>query len=975
MHNKFLKGSEWNKWDLHVHTPASVLTNEFGDDWDNYVKILFKKAIENKIVAIGITDYYLIDGYKKIKREYLENSAKMKELFSDDEILAISDILVFPNLEFRINKLVISKETDLQWNRKVNFHVLLSDKILLEDIEENLLNRLTFEDIGVSEGSSQELTLTKRNLETFGQRLKKEQAEFASKPDIYVGMLNASISDTELVKLLSSNNKVFQGKYLLGLPSDEDLSIVSWKSQGHTARKVLIQKSHFLFSSNPKTVKFGLGETHNSEEEFISEFKSIKPCLWGSDAHSFEKLFKPDLNKFTWIKSNPTFEGLKQVIYEPAERVKIVENCPEEKTPYLVIDKVRFVDKTDNKNFSKNWIELNQNLNTIIGGKSSGKSLILFHIAKTLSPKQIKEKTEIVAGFNYDEFLQKHPFDFEILWKNGVVHKLSDTPAEQDVLITYVPQLYINHLAEKEGFKHLSDLINTILKQNENFYAFIENQNSNILGCKTIIQQNIDELLQLRDLVKEINKEKQAIGEKEKIVTETKRLSTLIDNLRKLSGFSEIENKQYEKLIKTFDFQTKKLIQYQNIKTSLNSFSFFHSNIFDKYIKQIEIETSKYKSTVIEQRILSRLFNQITKSNTLANTEIQDSFTNYLQKIDEKIKKHKTQLTVIEQNLKPFQNKIKNQDLLKKYLQELDIQNNKTIELDKKDKKLKEIIENGKNVNLLILGKYSELFENYKLIETELQKEEFKKIGEELELESELFFDTNAFQAFTNLFDNRSHLSNTFYTAFNGSNEFNYSRDNHLQTIRLVFDNLKDLSNLSLRTYTTPKQLYSTLLEDYFKFNYSIKYKGDNILKMSPGKKGLVLLQLILHLSNASHPILIDQPEDNLDNRTIYDELKQYIRGKKTKRQIIIVTHNANLVVATDAENIIVANQSGQQHGKDKKEFLFEYISGGLENTFSDPEQEGILYKFGIKEHVCDILEGGKNAFLKREEKYGFIND
>lgn len=58
----------------------------------------------------------------------------------------------------------------------------------------------------------------------------------------------------------------------------------------------------------------------------------------------------------------------------------------------------------------------------------------------------------------------------------------------------------------------------------------------------------------------------------------------------------------------------------------------------------------------------------------------------------------------------------------------------------------------------------------------------------------------------------------------------------------------------------------------------------------------------MLELSNSTHPILIDQPEDNLDNRTIYSQLKDFIRKCKQKRQIILVTHNANLVVAADAE-------------------------------------------------------------------------
>jgi hypothetical protein len=54
-----------------------------------------------------------------------------------------------------------------------------------------------------------------------------------------------------------------------------------------------------------------------------NEFGAIKPCLWGSDAHSLEKLFKPDLNRYTWVKADLNFSGLKQVVYDPESRVKI----------------------------------------------------------------------------------------------------------------------------------------------------------------------------------------------------------------------------------------------------------------------------------------------------------------------------------------------------------------------------------------------------------------------------------------------------------------------------------------------------------------------------------------------------------------------------------------------------------------------------------------------------------------------------
>lgn len=95
------------------------------------------------------------------------------------------------------------------------------------------------------------------------------------------------------------------------------------------------------------------------------------------------------------------------------------------------------------------------------------------------------------------------------------------------------------------------------------------------------------------------------------------------------------------------------------------------------------------------------------------------------------------------------------------------------------------------------------------------------------------------------------------------------------------------------------------------------------------------------------------------------------IKQKKKERQIIIVSHNANLVVATDSENIIVANQAGQDGLGDTCKYQFEYVNGAIEHTFKqDTSIKEVLYQQGIREHVCDILEGGNEAFKKREKKY-----
>ena len=174
--------------------------------------------------------------------------------------------------------------------------------------------------------------------------------------------------------------------------------------------------------------------------------------------------------------------------------------------------------------------------------------------------------------------------------------------------------------------------------------------------------------------------------------------------------------------------------------------------------------------------------------------------------------------------------------------------------------------------------------------------------------------------------------------------------------------------------YNAKTFISNVLSNNWFKLEFNVDYENDKLNDMSPGKRSFVILKLILDFSNKTCPILIDQPEDNLDNRAIYNELVKYIREKKKERQIILVTHNPNIVVGADSEEVIVANQNGKNAPNDGA-IQFQYVSGSLENSSPRITDNNVpmLKRCGIREHVCDILEGGENAFRDRENKYGFF--
>ena len=191
----------------------------------------------------------------------------------------------------------------------------------------------------------------------------------------------------------------------------------------------------------------------------------------------------------------------------------------------------------------------------------------------------------------------------------------------------------------------------------------------------------------------------------------------------------------------------------------------------------------------------------------------------------------------------------------------------------------------------------------------------------------------------------------------------------------VTVDNVSKLINaivngtIRLIKNKTPENILRELLGDWYNSTYKVSMDGDLIDEMSPGKKALVLLKMLISLAESTCPILIDQPEDDLDNRSIFDELIPYIKKKKIKRQIIVVTHNANVVLGADSDEVIVANQAG--NNSPNRGFRFEYRSGSIEDDL--PEEEGrtdTLGKQGIQQQICDILEGGKPAFDLRKHKY-----
>lgn len=145
--------------------------------------------------------------------------------------------------------------------------------------------------------------------------------------------------------------------------------------------------------------------------------------------------------------------------------------------------------------------------------------------------------------------------------------------------------------------------------------------------------------------------------------------------------------------------------------------------------------------------------------------------------------------------------------------------------------------------------------------------------------------------------------------------------------------------------------LYSV---DHIEVTYSLEYDGLDVARLSPGTRGIVLLLLYLAIDQAeSDPMIIDQPEENLDPESVFSELVTLFQVASARRQIIMITHNANLVVNTDVDQVIVAHCDSLEEGKLP---CLSYVSGGLEDPI-------------IRKSVCLVLEGGEEAFRQRARR------
>lgn len=924
---KYNRGSEWRKWDLHIHSDAS--------DGKMTCKQILDKAIENEIDVIALTDHHTFKNIDNIK------------VLSKDK-----DISVISGIEFRT-----------EYGKK-SVHILA---LFPDEINGITLNAKNLTDLILSP-----LGLAEINIITKGKAklIEEGKAEVTDKKAFERGMFLVQVDFKDAANLVHKYGGVIiphAGKKDNGI--DEEMRHEGKKNT--TLYDSLGTVKEELFKDNYIDI-CEISKENDSEQFYLDKFN--KPSIITSDAHELNEVG----SKYTWIKADPTFEGLKQITYEPRNRVKIQTLKPDTKNSRHIISEIQF--KSSDKLFGNQKILLNENLNAIIGGKSSGKSLLLHSIAESIDPEQVKRiNTKLnFKGYSFDN----ENYDFEVTWKNNEKDILSNF--NEDIKtrkITYIPQLYINYLAEKNNKKEINTLVGNILLQNFEFKTFFEEKKLEIDRISQKTELELSNLLAVKSNAIELNKQIKEVGASKVIAEAIKKIELQITEGQKLSNLSPDDINKYNELIKKKEKSDKEL---QLILTKIN--------VLQKFSEELQTSKNELVGINHQEDYLSQkgkldkildVFTEIPEEISNIKLLISKHFDVIIMNLQSEISKLKLvdfklntekDIKQINIELTPFLKKLESQKELKKISEQLEKEKKKKEKSVLFEKQYSSALEEYRNTKKRITNLLRERFSIYQDIVIKINETK-SEIGEEITLKCSLFYEKEKLSLYEQV-NKAAIASNNIFNRLFSENLVNYDLipDLFHDIINVQDDNSLKLSNdeiIPLKQKTTIDEIFKGLIKDNFELDYKVTYQNDELLSMSPGKKGTVLLILFLQINSAEYPILIDQPEDNLDNRTIYDLLCKMVKEKKIERQIIIVSHNANLVVATDSENIIVANQEGQDPEKKKSEYRFEYVNGALEfSSLKNEKIKGVLYQQGIKEHVCDILEGGNEAFKQRERKY-----
>jgi hypothetical protein len=990
MAGQLSRGSVWHRWDPHIHTPGTILADQYpaADGWELFLTRI--ESSEPRVRALGVTDYYSTATYEQAVAH--KAAGRMPDVD-----------LIFPNVELRLG-------IGTDKGSPVNFHLLVSpdDGDHLARLHA-FLSDLRFEAKGeryrctpaditrLGRAHDSNATSNQRALEVGTNQFKVDLANLreAMKASDWA---RANI----LIAVPASNRDGTAG--LQGDPSLERL------------RREIERASQIIFSGRPADRQFWLGKGPVARETLVSEYDGLKPCLHGSDAHRPDMVAAPAQDRRCWLKGRVTFETLRQACLEPEMRVFVGTAAPPAAQPSQVMTEV----EVKGAPFLRDAVvPLNPGLIGIIGARGSGKTALADLIAAGSAALSLKANKLSFVHRARDHLAGA---TVELNWDDGsacsetIASVLEADGEGGEPQVRYLSQQFVDRLCSAEG---LTDELLTEIQR----VIFLAHPTEDRLGAT-----DFDQLLDLRaesartargqaeDELRDLSTEFVSERAKEASIGPLRvRLTTLQVTIAKAqadrtalvgkSGGDQVRLNAYNVVAGALQKRRSEHEQLERRRNALDTLArevaLARTRTFPDALRQMrqrheaaqmpEALWPRFEQTFagdVDGAIAGERTAVVTSLTALAGTPVAAAagtspLATYLPQGTQLATLSIAVLAAETQRLEGLIGVDRaaakalgtlNSKIAADEGQAANLQ--RQIETaDKAPARLLEIRGERRTAYTRVfdalVAEQAELSRLYAPLATRIEAESGSARNLSFEVRRRVDIDAWARkgEALLDLRKGSKLRTGTLADLARASllPAWSTGTAEEVSTALATFREAHDPAIIQCCPYDrrNPTEaadyrqwagdvsawLYGT---DHIQIAYGIQYDGTDVERLSPGTRGIVLLLLYLAIdTDDDRPLIIDQPEENLDPRSIFVELVERFRSAKQRRQIIIVTHNANLIVNTDADQVIVASCGPHRPGQLPE---IRYQSGGLEDL-------------AIRESVCNILEGGEDAFKERAKR------
>lgn len=953
-------GSIWRQWDLHFHTPSSFDYKHKGATNEALVEGL----IESGIQVVAVTDHHQID------------VGRIRAM----QAAAGDRLTVLPGIELR---------SQLGASASVHFIGVFSEDADLEDLWTKL----------------QGLDISPADVRKVGDER------------VFVGFERGC----DLIHQLGGIVTVHAGKKSNSIENINNAEVLRQAVKADYARRYIDA--------------YEVGRLEDCDGYRRVVFPAIgksMPLLLCSDNHDIRSY---GVRTPMWIRADPGFAGLLQLLNEPEGRIFLGES-PESvlrvrRNPTKYISQVSFKRSGQARNDEK-WfsgqVELNHGLVAIIGNKGSGKSAL----ADIIALLGDSGASEHFSFLNPKRFLEPkanlgEKFQAEFRWFSGApVSRRLD--AEVDPIsaeqVKYIPQGFLEAICNPSGAgggEFYSELMQVIFSHVDDADRLGRNSLEELIDYLTKEkEQRIDQLrLQLRDVNATI------VGMEQQLESEYRRS---LEAQLELKLAELTAHEQAKPLEVPEPAQDASAVEATTaISSRLDALLGQQKELTDAIAREEEvIRTSTQKLATADKlterlRTLERLVAdfRLQSAEDLRSLGLAENDLISFESNGEPIRKLREELLLLIANAREALREDVEGSLAAKYSElERNIEAT-TAELDVPSQRYQAYLrqmEEWSKLRDTILGENErsgsvrEL--EHRLRSLELLPEEVRRRQERRwELVSEIFeAKVELLQAYRTLYEpvqrfidahpiSRQHQGLEFVAAImhdefadgfldminqRRKGSFHGESDGRARLGELIarstLDSMEGLRTFiealqqelamdqrdggrkrvalkeQLRQAKTPLELYDFVFGlEYLKPKFELRWQGKNLEQLSPGERGTLLLLFYLLIDKRDCPLILDQPEENLDNQTIASTLVPAIKEAKSRRQVVVVTHNPNLAVVCDADQVIHSRLDRLDGNR------VHYTSGAIENP-------------AITQLIVDVLEGTKPAFDLRGAKYDILD-